>query len=529
MDDIAQRESTGVDYYILLQQLILQIGESYSILSNVEERDGEIIRNLYQENFPNNQFSREMFLELISQEFKEISLQTKIFLFDENFQRDFIEPYIREKTQKQRKEIYKRTKQSNDIFKDIHMYDVIICPLILPKDIISFYIFLPKLNSGMSFFQNPKYPYPHFSFLNSLFSTYNVNIQYSNRIVISKPKERLKPCVKNIYSYCVLSEILNSEDFQKTIKGEPSLDWCIRKMDVSINMKLLGKFSIECFLKLLDPISAIFDFETLKFLEKHIDMKKYFAKSKTSISEPSSEATIMVNIENKENICHHTLYDTFSRTRSLERVLEICIQKSSRENCWHLLEENISLFPDLLMNWASLQDQFGGRFFRNRGNFRKFKKLMRRLHLSIPQCLFRQFPRRLPARKECKVCTRNINKALDQNILNFQNMNIVPPMQIISDFSAMNINQGRILTSTDYYPVNVPATFQQQYTPAFHGHRSDVSGQHNPAYHVLLHDPNNNAGYNNFYVFQHTNPNVAFPVPCQLAGTTCQPPTYIDK
>ena len=490
-----QEESWESNYH-LFQQMILTLGENYAANRDLEGRNKEIVKNLYEEGFPSNQFSREILLDTIIREYNFNFPEVKIHLMSEDFQNRFIDPYILEHRQTIKNVLYKKIKKSKDILELKVTYDIIICPLKLPKDLISFYIFMPKLTSGMCFFQHHKTPYPHFGLLNSLFSDYCAEMgkSYHTQIVNSRPSKDVRNSLRNMYNYCVLIEILNSEDFQKSIKGEPSLGWCICKIDVSIKMELLVKKCIFLFLEILYPLSNVFDFETLKFLETFINMQKLLKNTSSPLESSSKD-----NMVNNPEIIEGTLYHNLVRAKGFEKVLRTCIMHSSRAYCWEILREQLFLYPHLLTIWANYEANGLGPFFKNRGNFRKFKRILRDLHLGLPPILQRPFPRRTRKRRNCPQCKLENEEALNQNILSFNNMSLNYHHEIATNFSTLNV-QDKIIIRPNYYPVSVdPTATYQDPTPVqlpSHGYQL-IPVQLYPvsAYNILLSDTNNNSNH----------------------------------
>ena len=131
-------------------------------------------------------------------------------------------------------------------------FDLVLCPLILPGKLLSFHIFLPKMQAGFCFFQIQKYPFPHFTFLNSLYSNYcsihDIG-RYSFQNVTSKFPKR--STLKNMFSYYVLEELLGGSDFLSTVNLDPPLSFCCKSIGISINDERFIKFCINMYLDLL--------------------------------------------------------------------------------------------------------------------------------------------------------------------------------------------------------------------------------------------------------------------------------------
>ena len=448
MDLCDLKEEGEMSSYEALQRLILHLGENIAINQNLEGETKEVIKNLYEEKFPNNDFSRKYLLKSIVEQYKGAFPSFDIFLEEGNFQENFINPYIKEKSQKQRNRIFNQAKESEEFKRLFSTKDLIIIPVQLGKGLNSFFILLPKLASGICFFQNPKFPYPHFTFLNGLFSDHfkQLNLKYSSQIVYSKQPKDIKNELKNMFNYYVFSRVIYMKDFENTLKGVPSLGWCTRKIDISVKTELLAKYTILRFIEILHPLLNVSDFQTLRFLEGFINFKQY---------ENLLENLPQASIDDKNMIQNYEIYHSLTRCKNLERCLQKCMI-FGRERCWDVLKDHLYLYPQLIGIWSNTQFIDQSPFFLNRGNFRKFKKILRELRLSMPINLKRTF-KRTRRKEKCVICDRQNKFLIQENIEKLSDLQITTNNEyhdndITSTFSVMTIQEG-VISNTPYYPV----------------------------------------------------------------------------
>ena len=406
---------------------------------------------LLHKNFPNSPFIKGLVLEEICQELKHNGLvvYTVTTSFIQNIYDCANSPTFLSRSAK-----FSELFTSPEFTHVVGGYHVVIFPLVLDRKrgITGWYIYLPAALEGVKLIPNAEIDYPQYDVIDELLKFHAKDLKLS-AIFTSHKVYVLGTKIKNcIASLSALAAIFRDES---TFCKRTAQLTCLASISKDINI-ILAKNQVDEFRYLsFKNLICQYIFQNRTANEPWLCLD--FDESKEGKNgDISNERDAPVDNSNpipgpsnpplnlgpsnppppalppanpSPNLMARPdegiLNNLIRNAHTLEKAIRICKMDEPGADPWDILRGVIKDDPSIITYWAQEQAQFRLRFFRNRGNYARFKKILDSLFIGMPRIFIGSVPKRKKRQNctclQCKSTRFEIGRQLNLGQMNLNN------------------------------------------------------------------------------------------------------------